>query len=143
MLSKVIKCMYLYRDDYRFKMIAADELLPLLKGDEATTAYAIGIIDNILSLEVRLGERTYANLLIDEIFQNGVPLPLTQTEKQIVLLLAEKINKLVTYNTIINEVWGYAQDNSILKVNVSNIRNKTDLEIESVKGTGYILKSVS
>lgn len=143
MIKKIVRDMYVYREDSRYKLIAIDEILPHLVDDEATPTYASKLLDIILSLEVRLGYRTYANLFVDEIFQNGVPLPLTSTEKQIVLLLAERKGRLVTYEELIKEVWGYAEDNSILKVNISNIRNKTDLLIISIKGQGYVLKSVS
>lgn len=43
-------------------------------------------------------------------------------------LLAKNSGKVITYDTIINEVWGpYADDNNrILRVNMANIRRKIE-----------------
>ena len=51
---------------------------------------------------------------------------LTQTEYNIVVLLAQNTGKVMTYSQIIKEVWGYPDDGSIkkLQVNMANIRRK-------------------
>ncbi len=58
----------------------------------------------------------------------GEEVHLTRVEYKIVSLLAKNSGKVMTYDTIINEVWGpYADDNNrILRVNMANIRRKLE-----------------
>ena len=53
---------------------------------------------------------------------------LTRVEYKIVSMLAKNSGKVITYDTLINEVWGpYADDNNrILGVNMANIRRKIE-----------------
>ena len=53
---------------------------------------------------------------------------MTQIEYKIVSLLAKNSGKVITYDTIISNVWGpYADDNNrILRVNMANIRRKIE-----------------
>lgn len=53
---------------------------------------------------------------------------LTRVEYKIVSLLAKNSGRVMTYDTLINEVWGpYADDNNrILRVNMANIRRKLE-----------------
>lgn len=53
---------------------------------------------------------------------------LTRVEYKIVSMLAKNSGKVITYDTLINEVWGpYADDNNrILRVNMANIRHKIE-----------------
>ena len=53
---------------------------------------------------------------------------LTRVEYKIVSMLAKNSGKVITYDTLINEVWGpYADDNNrILRVNMANIRRKIE-----------------
>lgn len=58
----------------------------------------------------------------------GEEIHLTRVEYKIVSLLARNSGKVMTYDTLINEVWGpYADDNNrILRVNMANIRRKLE-----------------
>lgn len=53
---------------------------------------------------------------------------LTQIEYKIIALLARNSGRVMTYDSIISEVWGpYADDNNrILRVNMANIRRKLE-----------------
>lgn len=53
---------------------------------------------------------------------------LTQIEYKIVALLAQNAGKVMTYESIITQIWGpYAlKDNQILRVNMANIRRKLE-----------------
>ena len=53
---------------------------------------------------------------------------LTRVEYKIVSLLAQNSGKVMTYDTLIDQVWGpYADDNNrILRVNMANIRRKIE-----------------
>ena len=59
---------------------------------------------------------------------HGVDVHLTQVEFKIVSLLAQNSGRVMTYDTIISNVWGpYADDNNrILRVNMANIRRKLE-----------------
>ena len=61
-----------------------------------------------------------------KIYVRETQIHLTQTEYNIVVLLAQNIEKVMTYSQIIKEVWGYPDDGSIkkLQVNMANIRKK-------------------
>lgn len=56
----------------------------------------------------------------------GNKIKLTQTEYNIVALLSEHAGKVLTYATIIREIWGTSDSGSIkkLQVNMANIRKK-------------------
>jgi len=56
----------------------------------------------------------------------GEPVPLTQTEYNILNLLSKHVGKVLTYSTIITQIWGSTDSGSIkkLQVNMANIRKK-------------------
>lgn len=60
------------------------------------------------------------------VFVHNAQVHLTQTEYNIVVLLAQNTGKVLTYTQIIKDVWGYPDEGSIkkLQVNMSNIRRK-------------------
>lgn len=57
---------------------------------------------------------------------SGLEVRLTQTEYNIVALLSEQAGKMLTYDFIIREIWGYQDEGSTkkLQVNMANIRKK-------------------
>ena len=60
----------------------------------------------------------------------GETVTLTQTEYNILVMLAEHAGKVLTYSAIIKEVWGYQDPGSIkrLQVNMANIRKKLGIK---------------
>lgn len=70
---------------------------------------------------------------------------LTQTEYNIVALLARHVGKVLTYSDIIKEIWGWSDSGSVkkLQVNMANIRKKLGVELGDNKyitnelGVGY------
>ena len=58
----------------------------------------------------------------------GREIHLTRVEYRIVSYLAQNSGKVITYDSIINQIWGpYAGDNNrILRVNMANIRRKIE-----------------
>ena len=58
----------------------------------------------------------------------GEEIHLTRVEYKIVSLLAKNSGKVMTYDSLIDQVWGpYADDNNrILRVNMANIRRKLE-----------------
>lgn len=59
---------------------------------------------------------------------NGQDVHLTQIEYKLVSLLAQNAGRVLTYETIISNIWGpYADsDNQILRVNMAHIRRKLE-----------------
>ena len=59
---------------------------------------------------------------------DGAEVHLTQIEYKIVTLLAQNAGKVLTYDSIIQEIWGLQapRDNQILRVNMANIRRKLE-----------------
>lgn len=58
----------------------------------------------------------------------GESIHLTQIEYKIVSLLARNAGKVLTYDTILTQVWGpyIEQNNQILRVNMANVRRKLE-----------------
>lgn len=73
---------------------------------------------------------------------------LTQTEYLILALLAKNSGHVLTYNYIINSIWGphADSDNQILRVNMANIRKKIEPDpaqpryVYTVAGMGYRMR---
>ena len=55
-----------------------------------------------------------------------IPIKFTQTEYNILAFLSQHTGKVLTYSTIISNIWGHIDDGSIkkLQVNMANIRKK-------------------
>ena len=76
---------------------------------------------------------------------NNKPLHLTQIEFKILRLLTLNAGRVLSYETIIQAIWGpYAdKNNQILRVNMANIRKKLEENpsdpkyIFTVSGLGY------
>ena len=110
-------------DDYITKPFGTFELLARIR---------IAIRhNNKLSDDSQNANRPYAadGLTID--FERRLvtlQIHLTRVEYKIVSLLAKNSGKVMTYDTLIDQVWGpYADDNNrILRVNMANIRRKIE-----------------
>ena len=59
---------------------------------------------------------------------NGEELHFTRVEYKIITILAQNSGKVITYDSLINQIWGpYADENNrILRVNMANIRRKLE-----------------
>lgn len=113
-------------DDYITKPFGTFELLARIR-----TAIRH---NNKLSDDSQNANRPYAadGLTIDFerrlVTLHGKEIHLTRVEHKIVSLLAKNSGKVMTYDTLIDQVWGpYADDNNrILRVNMANIRRKIE-----------------
>lgn len=95
------------------------------------------------------GKFTSGELTIDydirRLYLGEKEIKLTQTEFNIIALLSEHFGKVLTYTTIIKEVWGVSDSGSVkkLQVNMANIRKKLSLKpgdnryIHNELGVGY------
>ncbi len=113
-------------DDYITKPFGTSELLARIR-----TALRHS---NKMNLDSVNNQRPYRakELVIDfekrRVFLKRQDVHLTQVEYKIVSLLARNAGKVMTYDSIIADVWGpYADDNNrILRVNMANIRRKIE-----------------
>ena len=113
-------------DDYLTKPIGTSELLARIR-----TAMRHS---NKLNTDSLLYKRPFQakDLIIDFekhlVTLNGNEIHLTHNEFKIISLLAKNSGRVMTYDSIIENIWGpYADgDNSILRVNMAHIRRKLE-----------------
>jgi len=123
-------------DDYITKPFSAPELLARIRAvlrrrsaaEERDDAYTVG--EFCIDFDKRV------------VTVAGEPIRLTQVEYRIVELIARQPGKVMTYSHIINHIWGPyadAENNRILRVNMSNIRRKIEQDRMAPK---YILTEI-
>lgn len=128
-------------DDYVTKPFGTSELLARVRAALRHAAQRSG------------GQQTEAyrceGLSVDwakrRVILNGKDIHLTQNEYKIVAFLAQYSGKVLTYDQIIQHVWGpnAVGDNRILRVNMANIRRKLEINPAEPKyifteiGVGY------
>ena len=123
-------------DDYITKPFSAPELLARIRAvlrrrsaaEERGDAYTVG------EFRIDFDKRV--------VTVAGEPIRLTQVEYRIVELIARQPGKVMTYSYIINHIWGPyadAENNRILRVNMSNIRRKIEQDRMAPK---YILTEI-
>lgn len=129
-------------NDYVTKPFGSAELLARVRSALRSSHQGSG--DYLPGGKFRTGD-----LLIDydarRIFRSEIEVHLTQTEYNIVALLSRHCGKVLTYSTIIKEIWGYPDEGSTkkLQVNMANIRKKLGLRpgenhyIVNELGVGY------
>ena len=121
-----VRALDLGADDYLTKPIGTSELLARIR-----TALRHS---NRLNTDSPLYKRPFhaKGLTIDFekhlVSVDGKDVHLTQIEFKIISLLAQNSGRVMTYDTIISNIWGpYADDdNSILRVNMAHIRSKLE-----------------
>lgn len=110
-------------DDYVTKPFSAPELLARMRAvlrrnaheQSSETFYSVG------GFTIDFDKRS---VIVD-----GEPVRLTQVEYRIVEMIAKQPGKVLTYSYIIGQIWGPyadAENNKILRVNMSNIRRKIE-----------------
>lgn len=91
----------------------------------------------------------YGSLLIDEnlreIWFNENLIPLTKKEYELLIFLLASIDKVLTREQILTEIWNfdYDGDTRIVDVHIFKLRSKLDntgVSIRSVRGVGYVAK---
>ena len=121
-----VRALDLGADDYLTKPIGTSELMARIR-----TALRHS---NRLNTDSPLYKRPFhaKDLTIDFekhlVILAGKEIHLTQIEFKIISLLAKNSGRVMTYDTIISNIWGpYADDdNSILRVNMAHIRRKLE-----------------
>lgn len=113
-------------DDYITKPFGTDELLARIR---TAIRHSNKIVDDKVN-----STRPYSarGLVVDFgkrlVTVEGKEIHLTRVEYKIVSMLAQNSGKVITYSSLIKQVWGpYADDNNrILRVNMANIRRKIE-----------------
>ena len=110
-------------NDYITKPFSTAELLARVRSALRNRHYGpeggnMNRVFRVGDLEIRFESR--------QLFQAGQEIKLTQTEYNIMAVLAHHAGKVMTYSAIIRAVWGSADDGSVkkLQVNLANIRKK-------------------
>ena len=121
--SDKVEALDLGANDYVTKPFGTDELLARVRatlrnsrsvGNDAVVAEKIKLKDMVINCEGR------------QIFIDNTEIKLTQTEYNIVELMAIHAGRVMTYTEIVKKIWGYSDSGSIkkLQVNMANIRKK-------------------
>ena len=114
-------------DDYLVKPFGTSELLARIRTAIRHTRTATGN-----SEIAQQGTYTVGDLTIDynkhQVLVRGENAKLTLSEFRIVALLGKHAGRVMTYDSIIKELWGprASGDNQILRVNMANIRRKIE-----------------
>ncbi|AQP53027.1 DNA-binding response regulator [Vagococcus penaei] len=133
-------------DDYIVKPFAIEELLARLRallrridieGDKNVTKQTtLTYRDLTIEKENRVVRRG------DEIIE------LTKREYELLLILMENINVVLSRDVLLNKVWGYEieVETNVVDVYIRYLRNKIDVAgedsyIQTVRGTGYVMRS--
>lgn len=133
-------------NDYMVKPFSTAELLARVRSALRNRHY--GPEDNPVDRVFRVDD---LQIQFDtrKIYKGAQEIKLTQTEYNIMAVLAHHAGKVMTYSAIIKAVWGIADDGSIkkLQVNLANIRKKLDEKpgdrryISNELGVGYRMMS--
>ncbi|VFA58779.1 DNA-binding response regulator [Enterococcus hirae] len=128
-------------DDYVTKPFGTNELLArirtALRHKKTKEEQTLIVVNNALKID-------FDKQLV---YKNDQEIHLTKNEYRLLKCLFEQIGKVVTYHTLMTQVWGpYSEDSQILRVNMSNIRKK--IETNTLKpeyiiteiGIGYRLR---
>lgn len=139
-----VEALDLGADDYITKPFGASELLARIR-----TALRHTRTSNVDPEIAQTGKFQVGQLEIDfdkrQITVAGESVHLTPNEYKIMALLAKNAGRVLTYDTIIRELWGPStkSDNQILRVNMANIRRKIEenpgepIYVFTEAGVGY------
>lgn len=107
-------------DDYVTKPFSPTELMARIRTCLRRNRY-LGPLNIYSSKDLKIDfERRSITLA-------GEGIHLTQIEYQLLTLLAANSGRVLTYNFIMNTIWGlYGNNNQILRVNMANIRRKIE-----------------
>lgn len=128
----ILKCFHLGCDDYITKPFKTGELLAKIK--------------RILNKENQIKVK---NIVVDLdkmiVYKDGEEITLSQLEYKILVLLFHNLDKVITREFILNQIWdeseNFVEDNT-LTVYIKRIRSKIgDNIIKTIKGIGYRIDS--
>jgi len=133
-------------DDYIVKPFAIEELLARVRA----LLRRIDIEEE--QRKVKQTTVTYRDLTIEKenrVVRRGEEhIELTKREYELLLILMENINVVLSRDVLLNKVWGYKTEveTNVVDVYIRYLRNKIDVAgqesyIQTVRGTGYVMRS--
>ncbi len=133
-------------DDYIVKPFAIEELLARIRA----LLRRIDIEEE--QRKVKQTTVSYRDLVIEKenrIVKRGEEqIELTKREYELLLILMENINVVLSRQVLLNKVWGYKSEveTNVVDVYIRYLRNKIDVPgkdsyIQTVRGTGYVMRS--
>jgi DNA-binding response OmpR family regulator len=133
-------------DDYIIKPFAVEELLARVN---AVVRRARNEMVQFSSDQVKVGNLTI-DLAQRQVSCNGLSAHLTPTEFQLLIYLANHVDKVVPHEELLSMIWGneYQKCTHYLRVSIGRLRQKieTDLGnseyIVTCSGVGYMMRSV-
>jgi len=142
--ENIVKALDLGADDYITKPFNSAELLARIRANIRRTQQP----ENETAL-------TNGKLKIDFvqriIYKNNKELKLTNTEYLLLFLFFKNLDKVLTHNFVLKEIWGpsHTEDSQYLRVFIGQIRKKIEDDISQPKyiitasGVGYRMKSLN
>jgi DNA-binding response OmpR family regulator len=127
-------------DDYLTKPVSVVELLAQVRAVLRRTQW--NSREHLHNLHPTL---TFGNLVVDllqhQVTRDGHPIALTPTEYRILAYLAQNAGRIVTYNLLLEKVWGreYIGETNLLKVHIFRLRHK--IELDAARPTHIITKT--
>lgn len=132
-------------DDYIVKPFAIEELLARLRA-------LFRRLNQEDEPEITMPLIYYRDLMIDKgsriVRRGDEVINLTKREYELLLYLMENVNRVLSRDVLLDEVWGYKSDveTNVVDVYIRYIRNKVDRPdqeesyIQTVRGTGYVMR---
>lgn len=133
-------------DDYIVKPFAIEELLARIRA----LLRRIDIEEE--QRQVRQTKLAYRDIIVEKenrtVRRNDELIELTKREYELLIILMENINNVLSRTELLNKVWGYKTEveTNVVDVYVRYLRNKIDAPgqpsyIQTVRGTGYVMRT--
>ncbi|MBS4201417.1 response regulator transcription factor [Bacillus sp. FJAT-49732] len=129
-------------DDYLPKPFAIEELLARIRvvlRREEKKSMDPSMNLTFKDLELDLYSRTLT--------KDGNNIELTKKEYELLLMFMKNINRVLTRELLLDEIWGYDSivETNVVDVYVRHLRNKIDKHekesyIQTLRGTGYVMR---
>jgi len=120
--SDKVRALDLGADDFLTKPFSAGELLARMRALLRRVESRV-----VQPPEIQAGELA-VNLARRQVFLEGQEVSLTKTEFEILALLVQNVDCVVTYRMLAEKIWGNTDDRDpqLLRVHVSNLRKKIE-----------------